>query len=331
MQKSFFGIPTVLTLDEMSNLIDDLENLWGLTYSAPADDLEIDLQKCKRFFDPLARGFSLRERLSELPQTPQGLFMRLAKLGSPLVLEIGDRHLIVGAEARLLLSILRAKACGDDHIVLTSDDIMQAQERALDLYRELSSERLNQVIKLRRGEGKEVMQAPSVGLVVALLVNRSTARERAIVDQRDTPEGELTNTAIHSGAIRFAEAITPGRRKSAGEQRLRGGYIISEARRRLAHRLIVEDMGPSGSLIYVPEKFRAEVIGFIARDLARRPALTEDKLRSALNALVVAHRSVASDLANQALSHERPADTSELLEQILTFFRKAKDGAKTIG
>lgn len=323
-----FGVPAILTGDECVALIRDLTQLWHLSYDKAPGALEADLAMCKRFFDPIARGHSLRDRLGQLPPTPADLLRRAGQYGEPLVTQVGDYVTLVGIEARLMLELLEEQYAGDDHLVLTLADIESAERRAMELYRAWSMARLNQVVALRRGQGSEVMQAIAVGVVIALLVNRSDTEDRAVVRwHHSTADGQQVDSAIFAGAEAFAAEVSRNRSsRAAGEQRLKGGYALSEARRRLANQLVVAPNGKDGGeLLYIPARHRTEVIAFLGRDLARRPRLTQAVLASAFDTLVSAYRGAAGQLAHRGMVFERSTDTRSLKEELLREFSMAQN------
>ncbi len=323
--REIFGVPAVLAASECTALIRDLTQLWYLTYNQELSDIDGDIELCRRFFDPLARGHSLRERLSQLPATPVELLR--SKRGEPLVVNTGENTLIVGVEARILISLLDDLDLEDNYVVLPPRDVAIAEGRALAVYQKWSRARLNQVIALRSGQGREVMQAISVGLVIALLINRSDVPERAVVRwSSGSVEGQRVDTAIHAGAERFAGAISKSRsNRSMGEQRLKGGYALSEARRRLAHRVVViPNHSDDGELLYIPAKYKEEVISFLGKDLARRPGLTESLLSTGLDQLVEEFRAVAGRLAHESMVFERSADTRAVIKSLTSEFTLAR-------
>ena len=324
--RDVFGVPAVLTGNECAALIRDLTELWRLTYGQAPGDVNDDLQLCRRLFDPLARGQTLRDRLGQLQRTPSHLVRNSHLLGEPLVLDAGEQTLIVGIEARLLLDLLQKHDMGD-HVVIGQADVAAAEHRALSIYRSWTMGRLNQVIALRSGRGKEVMQAISVGLVLALLVNRSDTSDRAVAQlDHATTDGKQVDDAIHAGAERFAEMVSRTRgSRSANEQKLKSGYPLTEARRRLAHRLIVVPVPQDkGARLYVPAQYRNEVVEFLGRDLARRATLTETTLGEAFDQLVSAFRAAAGRLAERSMVFDRSADTRTLRQDLLMAFTEAR-------
>ncbi len=262
-----FGVPAVLTAGEVTEMRDALCRLWELAYQQQVGDLDADLEACRSFFDPVARGHKLRERLTALPP----------------------------------------------------------ERRALAIYRDWARYRLSQVIALQAGHGTEVLQATSVGLVLALLVNRSTTPGRAINRLPNEQIDRRVDEALYAGAIAFADAITPGRQRSPREQRLRGGFPLTEARRRLADRLVItKAKRGQTSKVYIPEDRQDEVVEFIVRDLARRRDRPEAAiLASAFDKLVKAFRTWSAQLASHGMIFEQPADTARLRDQLLKAFMAA--------
>ncbi|MEV4199424.1 hypothetical protein [Micromonospora globbae] len=319
-----FGVTAVLSATEAKTLLAELCNLWRLTYGTNVGDLATDLASCRRFFDPLTRGQSLRERLSQLPPTPTTTKRRLAKLGSPVIIDSGDGSLLIGVEGRLLIDILEGESDSDSFVVIPPSKVAKAEHEALEVYRAWTLAKLNQVIDLRTGRGKEVMQAIAVGVVLALLVNRSDSPERAVI--QPDPNSPV-NSAVFSGAERFAEMITGSRGRSANEQRLKGGYGLSEARRRLAPKLAAVKVN-GDLLLYIPARYRSDVIEFIGRDLSRRSTLTEERLAIAFDQLVISFRASSEHLAHQSMVFERPADTRDLRASLLTAFQSSRRGAE---
>lgn len=325
--RDVFGVPAVLTNTERTALLRDLKQLWTLTYGKDVADLENDLELCRRFYDPLARGHTLRERLSQLVAAPRNLKRSAQHYLPPLVVDVGEGVVIVGVEARLMIGLLDQHNGDEDHLVISPPEIATIERRALETYRSWTMGRLNQVVALRSGQGREVMQAISVGLVIALLVNRSDSQERAIVQwDHASPDGKQVDVAIYAGAERFAEAISGSRGgRSVSEQRLKSGYALTEARRRLAHRLaVVRDQDRQGALVYVPGGYRPEVVEFLARDLARRSSLTHETLWKGFDQLVQAFRESSVKLAHRSMVFERAADTAALRRELGELFTQAR-------
>ncbi|MFG1862363.1 hypothetical protein [Microbispora bryophytorum] len=327
--RSVFGVPAVLTQTECSTLLNDLMSLWSACYDSEISDLQSDLDRCRHFFDPVARGQSLRTRLAAVEPASPHMRERIAKFGKPLVVEAGEDVLLVGVEARLMIELLSTSRNEGNYIALSDSAIGNIEREALSTYRQWAMHRLNQVIDLRSGNGKEPLQLVSVGLVLALLVNRSTTVRRAVI-QRDhnTQDGKDVDSAIHAGAEAFASTIHVSRRgRSSGEQRLKGGWPLTEARRRLAHRLLVEPGDkPGEKLIFVPEKAVDDVIAFLGVDLARRP-ISANTLEQAYDDLVAAFKASTHALAYRSMVFDRKAETSDLKQRLVESFSKARSMA----
>ncbi|MEO3790409.1 hypothetical protein ABGB14_09355 [Nonomuraea sp. B10E15] len=215
-----------------------------------------------------------------------------------------------------------------NYIALSDSTIESAERKALSIYRQWALHRLTQVIELRSGRGKEPLQPVSVGLVLALLVNRSTTMERAVIQRHhDTQDGKDVDWAIHAGAEAFASTIGISRRgRSSGEQKLKGGWPLTEARRRLAHRLLVEPGEPGEKLIFVPEIAVNDVIALLGAELARRP-ISENTLKQAYDDLVAAFKASTHALAYRSMVFDRKAETSDLKQRLLESFTQARHAA----
>jgi hypothetical protein len=315
-----FGIPLTLTGAEAAQLRATIAALWELTYGEAPGKAEQDLIRCRDFFDPAARGFKLRERIEALPEVPSDIYTEALKLPDDIVTDAGGGRLIAGVEARLALDLLedgyRRQEGG--HWVLPPETARAAENRALQVYRSWSLRKLSGAIALRMGQG-EVLQATSVGLVLALLVNRVDSPDRAVMRPGEG-SGHPIDEALHSAAVAFADSITTGRttRRSSDSRRLHGGYMLSEARRRLA-----DKMSGYPDAVYIRPGATGDVIRFLGSDLARRENLTAGQLSDALGRLIDVFRENALGLAGHSSVYERPADTRRLREELLASFAEA--------
>lgn len=313
-----FGLPVTLTGAEAAQLRATIAGLWELTYGKAPGEAEQDLARCRDFFDPAVRGFKLRERIAALPEVPPGIYAAALKLPEEIVTDAGDGRLIAGVEARLALDLLedgyRHQEGG--HWVLPPETARAAENRALQVYRSWSVRKLGEAIALQMGQG-EVLQATSVGLVLALLVNRADSPDRAVMRPGEG-SGHPIDEALHSAAVAFADSITTGRTRSSDSRRLHGGYMLSEARRRLANK-----MSGYPDAVYIRPGATGDVIRFLGSDLARRENITADQLSDAVSRLIDVFRENALGLAGHNSVYERPADTRRLREELLASFAKA--------
>jgi hypothetical protein len=315
-----FGLPLTLTSAEASQLSATLRELWTLAYGEAPGKTEQDLGRCRDFFDPTTRGFKLRERIASLPEVPSNAYAAALKLPKEMVTDVGDGRLIVGVEARLVLGLLedgyRRQPGG--HWVLQPVAARAAENRALQVYRSWSVRRLSDAIALRTGRGREVLQATSVGIVLALLVNRADSPDRAVMRPGDGA-GHPIDEALHSAAVAFADGITTSRTRSSDSRRLLGGYMLSEARRRLA-----DNISGYPEAVYVRSDSVGDVIRFLGSDLARRETLTAAQLSDAFGRLVDVFRDNARKLAAHNAIFESPAGTRSLREELLASFAAAR-------
>jgi hypothetical protein len=315
-----FGLPMTLTSAEVFQLRTTIAELWELTYGDSPGQIEQDLGRCRDFFDPTVRGFKLRERIGSLPEVPPAAYAPAFKLPEEIVTDAGDGRLIVGVEARLVLELLGGGYHRQEggHWVLSPEAARAAENRALQVYRFWSVRRLSDAIALRTGRGREVLQATSVGIVLALLVNRADSPDRAVMRPGEGG-GHPIDEALHTAAVAFADSITTSRTRSSDSRRLHGGYILSEARRRLADKL-------SGypEAVYIRPDAVDDVIRFLGSDLARRENLTAEQLSDALGRLVDVFHDNALKLAAHNAIFERPTDTRSLRDELLAAFTAAR-------
>ena len=315
---TLFGLPASLTAQEAAALARVLGALWLNTYGRPSGDLAVDLDVCRRFFDPVARGGRLRESLAALPPAPAIPPSVRQWIKEPLVVSVDSARRIVGPEARIILDLLAVRDLSST-VTWTNREITGAYLASTSIYRSWSRQRLDQVIALRTGQAKEVMQAIAVGFVLALLVNRSTAPERALrVTDIDRPVDEIDG-AVFAAADVFAHHISGRNRRSQAQHRIKGGYGATEAGRRLGEMLVRDSHG-----VYVAPGRTSEVVAVLAKDLARRKQLTSERLAGGLDDLVATYRQSFARMALKSPSHERAADTRALLADFLDAFERAR-------
>ena len=159
----------------------------------------------------------------------------------------------------------------------------------------------------------------AAAVVLLLLVNRSTSRDRAI-DQggRDPELRELIDSAFAPAMKVFAETVTgepfKERDRGFGGLSLYQGYALTEARRRLAQHMRLED-----GLLWIPEEYEDQVLAFVARDLKRRT--NGDRVLTAFDMLVDEYLATLPRVANLEFAHERPAHTAHLRRELERLLR----------
>lgn len=323
-----FGFPTSGSSADAATAATYLRAAWRTSYGTePSEDLAADLRKCDRFFDPLTRGQTLRERLAALGEVPPPPNLQESRLEAPIVITVDATHHLVGVEARLLLDALTPWV-GPERLTryeLPDADVERYLAQALTQYRTWATRRFKQVVDLQSGHGTEALQAKSVGLALALLVNRSTTRERAIVPDERAEDATGAERAVFAGAEAFATLLADRNGRSNSQDRLKGGYATTEARRRLSD-LRIEPVGDPGAAGYfIRAGGEGRVLQILAGELARRPRVTVDSIAIAFDALVAAFRRTARQEAWRGGIHERPATTAAIRTDLLTEFQVRRD------
>lgn len=318
-QPSLLGLPTYLESDNASAIRLALGEIWKATIGVPPGNLEEDLDKCKRWFDPVAQGHRLRKEITELPD----LSSDLPDPGPPFTISLGSGKRLVTPEGRCVLELLLRLETEGPYII--DDAELAPYERRLGLlYRTWSRHRLQSVVDLLMGQDKP-LQIPATGVVLALLVNRSTAEARALTRFSSGSPKDIVDRAFFGSVEAFTRILTPGRKAKSNYPHLISGWMLYEARRRLGEALVVLDAknGKDGKVWISPDTEDA-VVDTLARDLARghRSKVTSELLGSAYDALVDSLRRELPALAAFGLVHERPRDTQQLREKLLVSLRR---------
>ena len=309
------GVSGVLTAEQVSQLIHDLTVAWAVIFKRSPGDLDEDLRASRSWFDPVAQGQRLRREISRLDHMPD-------RLGDPhptLTLRLDKRKWLVTPEGRCVLDLLKALPKEQAFYNVTEAQTAPYERRLAILYREWSRHRLNSVVALLAGTTKP-LQIPAAGIVVALLVNRSTSPERALVRYTSDPERSLVDRAFFAPVQAFADVLSPNRRRSTISAQLISGWMLYEARRRIGDALVLTEMrdNENGSVWVHPDSI-STVIDTVARDLARghRSRVTTENLAKAFDHLVSELRRESKALAGFALAHERPRDTQSLRKRFV--------------
>lgn len=318
-QPSLLGLPEYLENNKVLSIRFALEEMWKATIGSPPGELGADLDKCKQWFDPVAQGKRLRNDITQLQELPSNL----TDPGPPLTILVGPGKALVTPEGRCALELLSKLGSQGPHII--TDDLLTPYERRLGLlYRSWSRHRLQSVVNLLLGKDKP-LQIPAAGVVLALLVNRSTAEARALIRFSSGSPKDLVDRAFFGSVEAFVRILTPRRKAQTNNPRLLSGWMLGEARRRLGESLVVLDAkGVEDIKIWISTGTEDMVIDIVARDLARghRSKLTPEILGSAFDALVDSLRRELPTLAAFGLVHERPRDTQQLRENLLSCFRR---------
>jgi hypothetical protein len=316
--RSLLGLPERIEDSTLRSWSAALDQTWEATMQARPSALEADLLLCRRWFDPVAQGQRLRRELGELQELPE----ELLDPGPPLTFRVGPRKRLVTPEGRCALDLLQDIASSDEHLI--RDSRLLVYDRLLaGMYRDWTRHRLQSVVDLLSGSTKP-LQVAAAGVVIALLVDGCTSRERALTRFASGPAREVVDQAFFSSIEAFAGVLAPSQRRGRTNPRLISGWMLYEARRRLGGGLVVEDArsGLDGR-VWINREAEADVIEVVTRDLARghRARATPERFAEAYDALVQSLRRELPRLAGYGLVHERPPETERLRERFLASLR----------
>jgi hypothetical protein len=324
-QHEMIGLPRYLDRAEADSLAETLQRIWTATVGMPPADLDDDLKACKRWFDPVAQGQRLRRELAALPILSVGL----ADPGEPMTLRVAAGKLLVTPEGRCALDLLRQLPRDRSGLFIADTQVDVYYRKLALLYREWSLHRLRTVVDLLAGETKP-LQISAAGVVIALLVNRSTSEDRALTRFASGRERDLIDQAFFAPVEAFSDVLAPKRRKSRGDPRLISGWMLYEARRRLDGGIIIVDAkGSANGKVWIREEDEGEVIRVVSRDLARghRLRATPERFGIAFDALVRSLRKSLPRLASFELVHERPKNTDQLRHRLLASLRESLESS----
>lgn len=304
--------------EDRQRLLQALITLWTLTMARPPSEFEDDLNLLRRWFDPVAQGSRLRRELATLPSPPA----EWQDPGPPLTCAASGSRRLLTPEGRCLLHVL--DQLGDAPLLADVTDavVRPAEQLLLSTYRTWSRHRLDSVVALLDGENKP-LQVSAAGVVIALLVNRCTAQQRALTRFADGPAREVVDDAFFDAVTAFATTLAPRRRGNRASASLISGWMLYEAGRRLGNGLVVVDArGGKDGAVWIEESAIPHVLTVVARDLARghRNKVDAASLAAAFDAMVDTLRERLPRLAGYGLAHERPVATAHLRSQLLEAF-----------
>jgi len=164
------------------------------------------------------------------------------------------------------------------------------------------------------------MLPPAAGIVLLLLVNRSLDRETAIRRVRDPAAQEKIDDVVADVLEPFADELAGESRRGRKREHfsLWGGYPLTEARRRLAGRLVLDH---EEGYVFIDGAREPDVVEFVARDIARRRGVDEKRVDAAFRALVGAYRRRLDDLSGLGSGFERVGRTDALHARLVQAVR----------
>lgn len=314
-EDTVLGISGFITSEQARGLATSLIGAWVAVYGEPPGDLGDDFAAMRRWFDPTAQGQRLRREIAALDPFPEDLVDPLP----PLTVSVGPRRWLVTPEGRCVLDLLQQLPIDGLGCLVSQEDTAPYERRLAALYREWSRHRLDSVIALLSGTTKP-LQIPAAGIVVALLVNRSTTEDRALVRHNSDPARAVVDRAFFAPVQAFADVLAPHRRRSNLSHRLISGWMLYEVRRRVGEHIVLVDAraGRDGA-VWIRAESAADVVDTVSRDLVRghRARATPDRFAEAFDDLVGNLRQQRSALAGYGLAHERPRETQRIRESFL--------------
>jgi hypothetical protein len=312
-----FGMPLVMAREDLEHAREVLERAWRFQVGRAPGDFEVDLDRLANWFHPKLRGQTVRERIIALPELEAGA----AQLPAAVLLPCGDERYLVTPEGRAWLECAREpRTASGGQFVFSAEQSPPLERKLLATYRAWSRHRINDVIEKRTGVGAPMLP-PAAGIVLLLLVNRSLDRRSAIRRVREPSTQRKIDDVVADVLEPFANELAGASRRGRRREHfsLWSGYPLTEARRRLAGRLVLDtDEG----LVYVDGAREDEVVEFVARDIARRRGATEDRVDAAFDALVEAYRGRLDDLSGLGSGFERIARTDALRDRLLAAVRE---------
>lgn len=309
----FVGIPDLLPSAAAEELLESLEALWLAQIGVEPGELLGDLEALKRWFDPIASGERLRKALATVPVASDG-----SPLQPPHIYRAGPDRVLITPEGRAAIEILRAAFSAatsltkPETLLLDMTSVDSVANALAKVYRSWSRRRLDGVVGLLRHE-TATLRPGAAGLLLVLLINRNTAKERALPRPKNPQQRMAVETAIREPALAWASAFT-GRRASGAGMDLYRGWAVGELARRLGSTIHL-GFGECG--IYIDEDAVPVARQRLLDDLEKRPVRSRQRIPGSWSALMDAYRRSRPKLASLGLAFERPSTTQDLERQVL--------------
>lgn len=323
--KELLGHERSIVVSDAAALLDALIAVWNRNSRqikatqydraslADAGSIESDLDRLHRWFNPTATGKRLRESLAEL-QTTVPSSIPLGDLVEPIDAE----RMVVSPEGRVAMWILAAgirdrdlSADASDPLWLSRHQISVAWATLTDTYRKWNRQRLRDVTGLLREETASLR--PSVlGLLLVLLINRNTSKERRLPASTSPRLSDDITRAVAEPALAFVQALS-GERDSRADARgldVYRGWVIGEIARRLGSGLHREDG------IWIDESAVPGAEDRLLAALLNRSPEQLPLVIKALNILLAEYQRVRPQLTTLGIAYERPSVTRRLFDKI---------------
>ena len=194
------------------------------TFSEFADvgSLEGDLARLHHWFNPTATGKRLREAFDQLPQIRPSFVAEFGSLEGfgDLVEQVDERRVLVGPEGRVAMWIIAAGLTmaesdeSDDPLWFSQQQVMKAWVTLHRTYLEWNRQRLRDVTGLLREE-TATLRPSAIALLLVLLINRNTAKERRLPAPVEAKLSNDVSRAIAEPALAFTQALGGARDSKA--------------------------------------------------------------------------------------------------------------------
>jgi hypothetical protein len=274
----------------------------------PAHSLDEDLDALFVFFNPIATGRRLRDLLADLPAVPS---VRSGLLRPPIVIGDEDDFLIT-PEGRVVFSVLTILLDQEQgSIMIDPDVVFNAERRVYERYRRWGLQRLDSVLRLRSGKAQTIA-LPSLGWLLLLLVNGSRSRDTAVRRLADRAAPRELDNAIAAVVAAFNAVLDPGTKLDPRQCSLYGGFVPTEARRRLPGAL-----GPEQEYNYILPEGEDRVFTLIAAELSRpQRSPPTARVLEAFDRLVDTYRRELPTFAALDQAHERRLETHRIRQRL---------------
>ena len=334
--EQLLGREPALNLIDARGLLDSLIELWNSQASlirasaysretvALSASVDVDLTKLHYWFNPTATGKRLRESLELLQPSISPLATDLGNL----VERIDSERALVAPEGRVAMWLLAAglkhqadpASSPNDTLWLSQRDIHSAWSKLTNIYRRWDRQRLVGVTSLLREE-TATLRPSVIGLLLVLLINRNTSRERRLPAPTDAQMSADVSRAIAEPALAFVRALS-GERDSRADARgleVYRGWAIGEIARRLGNGFHRDDG------VWIDESAVPVAEDRLIASLVSRPPGQLRYVTTALQELIDSYQQVRPALTALGIAHERPSVTRRLVDRVSRAVRSTAD------